>query len=64
MTKVIDDVINYIKKLQVQGFSVEYRIPENPELVLVHVLPNRRNIVLVEAELEILRNIRMAIEHN
>ena len=64
VAKVIDDVVNYIKELQGHGFSVEYKIPENPELVLVHIPPKRKGILLVEANLEILNKIRKAIEYN
>lgn len=64
MAKVFDDIINYIKGFQAHGFSVEYNIPKNPELVLVHIPPNRRGVLLVEANLEILNKIRMAIENN
>lgn len=64
MAKVFDDVIKYIKEFQAKGFSVKYKIPENPELVLVHVPPDRKGILMVEAKLKLLNKIRMVIEHN
>ncbi len=64
MPKVIDNVIKYIKKLQAKGYSVEYKQPEDPELVLVHIVPNRPGVVLVEAKPEILNKLRVATEHN
>lgn len=64
MPKVIDDVIQYVKNFQAQGYSVEYKKPENPELVLVHIVPNRLGVVVVEASLDILNKIKLAIENN
>lgn len=64
MPKIIDDVINYVKGFQAKGFSVEYEIPENPEYVMVHVPLDRKGVVMVEAKLEILNQIREAIENN
>lgn len=62
--KVLDQVINYIKNFQKQGFKVEYAIPEDPEMVLVHIPLDRRGIVLVEAKQEILNDIKKVIENN
>ena len=64
MGKIIDDVINYVKDLQAKGLSVEYKVPENPEYVMVHVPLDRKGVVMVEAKLDILNTIREAIENN
>lgn len=64
MVRVIDKVIQYVKRFHDKGFSVEYKFPEDPEMVLVHIVPNRANVVVVEAKQEILNQIREGIEHN
>ncbi len=64
MVRIIEDVIAYVRHFKDKGFNVEYKHPENPELVLVHLVPNRAGVVVVEANQKILNQIREGIKHN
>jgi len=60
----LDQVIAYIKELQKKGYKIEYKEPDNPELVMVHIPTNKVGVIVVEARIDFIKEIRGVLEHN